>query len=167
MIFKHIDGVVAEAVFSPCERFRYRLTVDRSSSASGKVVCVIMQNPSVAKSDVADRSVQFLENLIFIKDYQEFENVSRIIIVNQFAFVQTNEFSGTDEHIGPENDWHIEQSLNEADIVLVAWGAGNAYQSRQQAINAMLAERQGKTLLKTKKHPSRGAYNAFVEPYSI
>ncbi|OOE65981.1 hypothetical protein BZG20_11390 [Salinivibrio sp. IB868] len=167
MIFRHIDGVVAEAIFSPCERFRYRLTVERSNSPSGKVVCVIMQNPSVANSDVADKSVQFLEKLIFIEEYEEFKGVNRIIVVNQFAFVQTNEFAGTDEHIGTENDYHIEQSLDEADIVLIAWGSGNAYQNRQQAINAMLTRHQGKTLLKTNKHPSRGTYNDFVEPYRI
>lgn len=167
MIFKHIDGVVSEAVFSPCGRYRYRLTVDRFESPAEKVVCVIMQNPSVANADVADKSVQFIENLIFMKGYQEFDNVIRIIVVNQYALVQTNGFAGTDEHVGPENDRHIAQALDEADIVLAAWGSSNPYKDRQEVINTMLAARQVEALYKTKKHPSRGTYNDFVEPYGI
>lgn len=166
MIFKHIDGVVAEAKFSPCRRFRYRLTIDKLESPMESAVCVIMQNPSVANSEVADRSVQFLENLIFMKEYEEFKNVSRIIVVNQFALVQTKDFEGFDEHVGAENDRHIEQALDESDIILIAWGSGNPYQERQEAINSMLLERKEKVLFKTKKHPSRGTYNDFVESYS-
>jgi len=92
MVFKHINGVVAEAQFSPCGHYRYRLTIDREDSTGEHVVSVIMQNPSVANSEVADRSDQFLENLIFEKNYEEFKGVKRIIIVNQFALVQTNDF---------------------------------------------------------------------------
>lgn len=167
MVFKHINGVVAEAQFSPCGHYRYRLTIDREDSTGEHVVSVIMQNPSVANSEVADRSVQFLENLIFEKNYEEFKGVKRIIIVNQFALVQTNDFEGVKDHIGAENDRHIENALNEADIVLIAWGSGNPYLKRQQAITSMLTQHHGKKLLKTKKHPSRGSYKDFVEPLSI
>ena len=168
MVFKHINGVVAEAQFSPCGRYRYRLTIDREDSTGDhSSVSVIMQNPSVANSEVADRSVQFLENLIFNKDYDEFKGVKRIIVVNQFALIQTNDFEGVDDHIGTENDRHIENALDEADIVLIAWGAGNPYLERQQAITSMLAQHRGKKILKTKKHPSRGSYKDFVEPLNI
>ncbi|MCP9340480.1 DUF1643 domain-containing protein [Stutzerimonas xanthomarina] len=167
MVFKHINGVVAEAQFSPCGRYRYRLTIDREDSMGDRSVSVIMQNPSVANSEVADRSVQFLENLIFNKDYDEFNGVKRIIVVNQFALIQTNDFEGVDDHIGIENDRHIENALNESDIVLIAWGAGNPYLERQKAITSMLTQHCGKRLLKTKKHPSRGSYKDFVEPLHI
>lgn len=167
MIFNHIEGVVTKAQFSPCGRFRYRLTIDKVELPEGRVVCVIMQNPSVASSEIADRSVKFIEKLIFMKEYEEFKSVSRIIIVNQFALVQTNDFEGIEDYVGPENDRYIEDAIDEADIVLIAWGANNPYQERQQTICSMLTQHQGKKLLQTKKHPSRGSYQDFVQPFYI
>ena len=125
-----------------------------------------MQNPSVANSEVADRSAQFLEKLIFLKGYSEFKDVTEIIIVNQFAYVQTNDFNGSSSHIGPENDLYIKKAVESADIVLIAWGASNGYDERKIAINAIISATQNKTLLQTKAHPSRGTYIDFVMPYS-
>ena len=46
--FKHIDGSSADAIFSDCKKYRYRLTVQDDNSSGSETVCVIMQNPSVA-----------------------------------------------------------------------------------------------------------------------
>lgn len=54
-----------------------------------------------------------------------------------------------------------------SDIVLIAWGRDNPYSERKEAVNNMLAEHSGKTLLETNKHPSRGTYTNFVKAYSI
>ena len=126
-----------------------------------------MQNPSVANNKIADRSVKFLEKLIFTKGYNEFRNVKKIIIVNQFAFIQTTDFKGLESDIGEKNDGHILEAIRESDTVLIAWGRGNSYSERKTAINNMLAEHSGKTLLETNKHPSRGTYTNFVKAYSI
>lgn len=88
MKFKHIDGVIAEAVFSDCGKYRYRLTIKSLKNNGNKTVCVIMQNPSTADSKDADKTVQFLEKLIFTRGYQEFNGVKQIIIVNQFAYME-------------------------------------------------------------------------------
>ena len=167
MIFRHIHGTSTTAVFSDCKKYRYRLTIQNHNSSGSETVCVIMQNPSVANAEIADKSVQFLEKLIFTKGYSEFRNVKRIIIVNQFAFVKTNDFNGSESHIGQEKDAHILAAIRESDIVLIAWGRGNRYSERKSVINTMLAQHSGKTLLETKSHPSRGTYTNFIQPYSI
>ena len=167
MIFRHIEGVSAEAVFSEGGKFRYKLTIENTIGNGDKTVCVVMQNPSVANSDRADKSAQFLEKLIFKKDYDEFKDVKNIIIVNLFAYVQTNDFDGSAEHVGSENDNYIHQAVNASDIVLIAWGASNGYVKRKQVINSIITGFPNKVLLQTKAHPSRGKYVDFIETYSI
>lgn len=167
MIFKHIEGVSVDAVFSNCKKYRYKLTIENDNSSGSETVCVVMQNPSVANTEIADRSVKFLEKLIFTKGYSEFRNVKKIIIVNQFTFIQTNDFKGLESDIGEKNDEHILEAIRESDIVLIAWGRDNSHSERKKAINNMLAEHSGKTLLETNKHPSRGTYTNFVKAYSI
>ena len=165
--YEHINGAFVRAYFSDCGTYRYRLTIDFQDNDGGKCVCVIMQNPSVADAEFADRTVKFLEKLVFLEGYPEFEGVGRMIIVNQFAYVQTNDFDGSGEHIGPENDAYIQKALSEADIVLVAWGRTNKYKERGAVINAFIAESGEKLLLQTDRHPSRGAYKNFIKSYSI
>lgn len=169
MIYRHIDKVKACATFSDCKKYRYRLDISRiePTDSDTKIVCAVMQNPSVANADIADKSVQFLEKLIFTKGISHFSEVRKLIVVNQFAFVQTNDFSGQDEHIGPENNAHISQAIFESDIILIAWGSGNAYEARKAEINAMLKAQSGKSLLLGKSHPSRASYDGYVSAYSI
>ena len=166
MIYKHIDGVGVQPKFSKCLQYRYRLDISLKTAAKDqtKTVCAIMQNPSVANKKIADKSVQFLEKLVFKKDTPQFFDVRKLIIVNQFAFIQTKEFSGQDKHIGRENDRHIKEAIAESDIILIAWGKSNTYESRKQAINKML---NNKVLLKGKSHPSRASYDGYVSTYSI
>ena len=82
-----------------------------------------MQNPSVANVEIADKSVQFLEKLIFTKGYSEFRNVKKIIIVNQFAFIKTNDFNGSELHIGQKNDVHILEAIRESGHCAYRLGA--------------------------------------------
>ncbi len=61
MIYEHIDGVTvtAQFVWEGELRFRYRLEfVLNDAAPTGKTACVVMQNPSYAGVDVADKSVQ-------------------------------------------------------------------------------------------------------------
>jgi hypothetical protein len=55
------------------------------AAPTGKTVCVVMQNPSYAGEDVADKSVQFMEKVVFQKGLAEFTDVRRLIVVNQFV----------------------------------------------------------------------------------
>ncbi|MBB5347573.1 DUF1643 domain-containing protein [Desulfoprunum benzoelyticum] len=163
-IYRHIDGVQVAAAFSPCRRYRYRLEVTRNAPGGGHplTVCAILQNPSVADADIADRSVQFLEKLVFMKGVPQFAGVGRLIIVNQFALIQTRGFVGAETDIGPDNDRHLARAIAEADIILIAWGKSNAFASRKQVVDRLLAEQSDKLLLQGKSHPSRASYTGYV-----
>jgi len=76
--YKHIDGVEVKAEFSKENglHYRYRLEITlKNSLPSGKTACVVMQNPSYAGEDVADKSVKFMETVVFQKGLPEFEKV--------------------------------------------------------------------------------------------
>lgn len=167
MIYKHLAGLQINATFSDCGNFRYRLIIKHPEKKQGKVICVIMQNPSDANTELADKSVQFLENLVFSCNYREFEEVTELIIVNQFAYIQKKDFVGTEENIGPDNEAYLRDSIHKADIVLVAWGKNNRYLERQESILNVIRSAGMKHLYKTKKHPSRGCYTDFVVPLEL
>lgn len=166
MIYKHIGGLKVSAQFSKDKKYRYRLGITlQSKPTKGKTVCVVMQNPSYAGEKIADKSVQFMEKVIFQRGLPEFSGVQRLIVVNQFAYIETNNFEGRPDQIGAKNNSAIESSLKEADIVILGWGSGNKFKDRQDFVINLLKPLKGKRLFKTKMHPSRGRYDGFIQPF--
>jgi hypothetical protein len=166
MIYKHIDGVKVSAHFSSEGESRYRNRMEitlNDAAPTGKTVCVVMQNPSCAGEDVADKSVQFLEKVVFKKGLPEFGGVRRLIVVNQFAYIQTNDFEGLAHQVGELNDAAIKTALHESDIVVLAWGSSNRFEARKAFVQDLLDGMKDKTLLQTKMHPSRGRYDGFIQ----
>ena len=169
MIYDHIEGVQVTAQFSQegDQRFRNRLEINLTDAPpAGKTVCAVMQNPSYAGEDVADKSVQFLEKVVFKKGLPEFDDVRRLIVVNQFAYIQTNDFEGLPHQVGELNDAAIMSALNEADIVVLAWGSSNRSETRKAFVHGILRGMKHKTVLRTKMHPSRGQYDGFIQPFA-
>ncbi|MDO8263273.1 MAG: DUF1643 domain-containing protein [Gallionella sp.] len=169
MRYEHIDGVEVKAQFSweGESRYRNRLEITLKDAApTGKTVCAVMQNPSYAGADVADKSVQFLEKVVFKKGLPEFDGVRRLIVVNQFAYIQTNDFDGLPHQIGELNDAAIKAALHESDIVILAWGSSNRFEERKAFVRGILGDMKHKTLLKTKMHPSHGRYEGFIQPFA-
>lgn len=167
MRYEHIEGVSVTAQFAGDGelRYRYRLEVIlNDADVTGTTACVVMQNPSYAGEDVADKSVQFMEKVVFQKGLQEFRNVRRLIVVNQFARIQTNDFQGFPHEIGPLNDAAIRDALDEADIVILGWGSSNRFEARKAFVLGLLDEMKHKTVFKTRMHPSRGRYEGFIQP---
>lgn len=168
MRYEHIDGVEVSAQFSWENdlRYRYRLEiVQKDAVPTGKTACVVMQNPSYAGEDVADKSVQFMEKVVFKKGLAEFDGVRRLIVVNQFARIQTNDFQGLPNEIGALNDAAIKDALHESDIVILGWGSSNRFEERKAFVLGLLGDMKQKTLFKTRMHPSRGRYDGFIQPY--
>lgn len=169
MWYEHIDGVEVAAQFSSEGESRYRNRLEitlKDATPTGKTVCAVMQNPSYAGADVADKSVQFLEKVVFKKGLPEFDGVRRLIVVNQFAYIQTNDFEGLPHQIGELNDAAITAALHESDIVVLAWGSGNRFEERKAFVHGILGGMKHKTLLQTKMHPSRGRYEGFIQPFA-
>jgi hypothetical protein len=170
MRYMHIMNVTLKAQFATVEglRYRYRLEITKQgASPSPKTACVVMQNPSYAGEDVADKSVQFMEKNIFLLGLPEFKGVERLIVVNQFAFIQTNDFEGLPHEIGPKNNKAIEQAIGESEIVIIAWGSSNRFEERKAFVMGLLGRMPGKQLYRTRMHPSRGRYAGFIQPLSI
>ncbi|WP_335917943.1 hypothetical protein [Shewanella chilikensis] len=79
--FKHRPELQIEAEFSGENPpvFRYRLSATKiGAGKTPKTVCAVMQNPSYACVEFADKSVQVLERVVFEKKYPEFEGVERL-----------------------------------------------------------------------------------------
>lgn len=126
-----------------------------------------MQNPSYACVEFADKSVQTLERVVFEQNYKEFQRIDRLIVVNQFALIQTNNFRGIEDRIDRRNNEVIESSIKESDIVLIAWGRNNRYTKRQREVMALIQGFPSKTLLYTSCHPSRARYDGFIQRYNM
>lgn len=164
--YKHLEGLTTKAVFSDCGKYRYLLEIKKDTKETGRHVCVVMLNPSVADENRADKSVQFLEKLIFETRSPHFNRVGRLTIVNLFAFIQTHQFEGNTRKIGPLNDQYLHRAISEADLVLIGWGKTCKHPERQEVVKKFLEEFPKKPVFITKTHPSRGTYRDFVLPFS-
>lgn len=166
MWHNHIDGVKVSAEFSKDKKYRYRMEIVlQSGPARGKTVCVVMQNPSYANEDRADKSVQFMEKVVFLKNLPEFRGAKRLIVMNQFAYIETHNFEGRSNQIGVENNSAIESALKESDVIILGWGSGNKFKDRQDFVIGLLKKLKGKKIFKTRMHPSRGRYQGFIQPF--
>lgn len=166
--YLHRQNLLITAEFSAEDIpiFRYRLeAIKDTASNTSRTVCAVMQNPSYASVEIADKSFQVLERVVFEKELTEFDGVERLIVVNQFAFIQTKDFIGTDDQIGKINDGVINRAVDESEIVLIAWGKDNGFIRRQKRILEMVCAKNGKTLLQTSRHPSRVIYDGFIQPF--
>ena len=123
------------AVFSPDRIYRYRLT--RDGAMGGSTCLFIMLNPSTADEKVDDPTIRRC------MAYAARWGHARLEVVNLFALRATNPmqlrlFRG--DPVGPDNDRHIMEAVQDADIVIAAWGQhgkllGRAGEVRQMALN--------------------------------
>ncbi len=168
MRFLHIKGVNAKADFAQENGidYRYRLEITRVGAARAPLTaCFIMQNPSYAGEQEADKSVQFLEKNVFELNLPEFNDVGCLVVVNQYARIQTNGFLGLPSDVGLRNDQTIREAIRDSEIVVVAWGSSNRFEDRKRFILDLIKKSTDKTIYKTKMHPSRGRYASFILPF--
>lgn len=168
MRYKHVMDVSVSADFAQegeC-RHRYRLDIFLNGVCEmEKTACVVMQNPSYACETHADKSVQFMEKVVFENGLPEFRGVRRLIVVNQFSKIQTNGFQGLEKEIGLRNNEAIKAALDESDIVIIGWGSSNRFEERKAYVLGLLQDMPHKLVLKTRMHPSRGRYEGFIQPF--
>jgi hypothetical protein len=167
MRYLHIPGVTATAEFSSENGilYRYWLEVAKpSASKEFRTACVVMQNPSYASDEQADKSVQFMEKNVFERGLPEFTGVGRLIVVNQFARVQTKGFVGLASDVGAKNNMAIRRAIKESEIVILGWGKTNRFEEQKQFVLGLLRGTSEKNLYETRMHPSRGRYEDFILP---
>lgn len=115
------------AVIDPSGLYRYRL--ERYWGLAGRVLCVMMLNPSTADGKVDDATIRKLIKFAMRQGY------SGIMVVNLYAFRATKPeelFAALNLHglpyvQGYENDRYIHRAVELCDDVLLAWGAQGAY----------------------------------------
>lgn len=86
----NLSGVIAD--FSPDKKHRFSLTIPYSGRSGKKSICIIGQNPSYADAATADKTIHYLERLI----YEKYPQYSQIIILNLFSRVDTAKSETTD-----------------------------------------------------------------------
>lgn len=104
------------AVISPCTRYRYRL---ERVLGPGPVLGIVMINPSEATADLDDPTIDRVQTVCARLGF------GRAIIGNLFAWRTSDvaQLARAADPVGPENDRHLAGLAQEADTVVVAWGA--------------------------------------------
>lgn len=145
------------AIFSPGRVYRYRL--DRTGLlTAGGMVNFIMLNPSTADETSDDQTVR--KCIGFAREW----GFASLAVTNLFAFRATDprELRTAADPVGPWNDAIIRTVADQADRIVVAWGALGNYLNRADRVRELLAGREllcvGLTLGKEPRHPLYAPY---------
>ena len=116
-------NAAAGAVFSDCERYRYRLW--RVWDEGKPKACFVMLNPSTDTHEVLDPTVTRCKKRAIALGYGGFE------VVNIFAYRSTDPRAlkqVSDPH-GPDNANAIIDAVKVCAIAICAWGGGGAFRN--------------------------------------
>ncbi len=122
----------SQAVYSPCERYRYLLT--RIWQPAGRKALFVMLNPSTATELQNDPTVERCERRARALGFGAFR------VTNIFAFRATDPrvMRAEADPIGPGNDAAIADSAAWADTIVCAWGTHGAHLGRGAQVARLL-----------------------------
>ena len=158
---------MGSAVISPCGLYRYRL---ERHFGSGKTACVVMVNPSTADADEDDATIRKL------RGFAERAGIGRVIVVNLFAYRATDvkRLRKVSDPIGLLNEVHVTNAIEDADILIAAWGPLSKQPARYRSQWQMVqrhAQRLGKPLhaIGTAKcgHPRHPLMTPYSQPIQL
>lgn len=159
------EGRDSEAVYSPCERYRYSLT--RVWDPEGRRLLFVMLNPSKATELANDPTIERCERRARRLGYGGFR------VCNLFALRETDpaRLRRAGRPVGPANPTRLADACDWADDILCAWGVHGTHRGQDKPVTAILAA-SGKPLLAlgaTKeghpRHPLYVAYDIRPEPW--
>ena len=153
------DDRDSEAVYSPCETYRYSLT--RAWEPGDKRLLYIMLNPSKATELANDPTIERCERRARALGYGAFR------ACNLFALRETDpaELRRHEAPEGPQNVDQISEALDWTDDVLCSWGVHGVHRDQNEAIMAVLRDSNSPILvlgLTKEGHPRHPLYM----PYS-
>lgn len=125
------------AIFSDCERYRYRLT--RWLGIQSPLCTFIMLNPSTATAEEDDPTIRRCIG------FAGAMGCGRLVVANIFAWRATKpaDMRAAADPVGPENDAHIERIARDTaetgGKLICAWGTHGGFRDRDHAVMAMLA----------------------------
>jgi len=104
------------AIISDCKQYRYRL--ERTWDKTKPKVLFLMLNPSTADSFIDDPTIR--RCIGFARSW----NYGGILVGNLFAFRATDPKTLLNiyDPIGEDNQKHLKEMYNEAEIIITAWG---------------------------------------------
>ena len=153
------DGMVSEAVYSPCEKYRYSLT--RTWDGNGRKLLYLMLNPSKATELANDPTIERCQRRAVQLGYGAFR------VCNLFALRATNP-ARLKRARNPEGPANVDQLILAAkwcDSILCAWGVHGAHRAQHTKIAALLGsvEKPLLSLGTTKEgHPRHPLYVSYA-----
>ncbi|TFI58623.1 DUF1643 domain-containing protein [Sphingomonas parva] len=158
-------GDSSAAIFSPCGRYRYGLV--RIWDQTKPKWLFAMLNPSTASECDGDNTVDRQVNRVKALDG------GGIIVINAGGLVETNRKKaiGHPDPIGPENEALARPLVEEADHIVVAYGADAIKFGGDRLLARVLSGREVMALRKTKKgfpgHPLYISYATTPQPFTM
>jgi hypothetical protein len=135
--FDKIDTAGIDACFIHGRQHRAYLRLPFTSRKAGKTLCVIGQNPSAADAQNADKTVRYLEELVF-RNHHEY---SAILVLNLYSRVDTNK-SATHDLLHCLCLEYFDAALRVHDDFLLIYGKlknEGAYRFRERALHVSKA----------------------------
>lgn len=122
------------ALFDADREYRYSLF--RVWDVEKPSLLWVMLNPSTADEEELDPTLRRC------KDYSERWGYGKMVVGNLFALRATDpsELYDHDNPIGPDNDEILGNLAEDADLIMVGWGAHGDHQDRDQAVLDILTE---------------------------
>lgn len=116
---------------------RYRYWLSRPLGGTGPVMCFIGLNPSTADASTDDTSVGRM------RGFARREGCRELWIVNEYG-LRTKDPAVLRRHparerVGPDNDRHLLERAQGADIVVAAWGSHALAAARAPHVRRLLA----------------------------
>lgn len=156
-----------DAVFSPCRKYRYRLS--QIWDESKPPLTWLMLNPSTADEVKNDPTVERCERRARMWDY------GGSIVLNIFAYRATDpkDMRACKDPIGPDNDkWLHEIARNSHDLhVIGGWGEHGAHRGRGQAVLDIFKQEGGRLSalkINASGHPAHPLYIAYkAKPFPL
>lgn len=114
---------------------QYRYWLSRTWGDSGKVIAFIGLNPSTADATQDDPTIRRCIN--FAKSW----GGTSLLMVNLFAYRSTDpsNLRSAIDPIGQENDIWLARAVQDATIVVAAWGNNGTYLDRSEKVRRMFA----------------------------
>ncbi|MHA6347096.1 DUF1643 domain-containing protein [Roseivivax sp. CAU 1761] len=155
------DGTVSEAVYSPCDRYRYGLS--RIWDAARPPELFVMLNPSTATELANDPTIHRCEQRA------RAAGAGGVLIANLFGWRATRpaDLRRAGDPVGPDNDALLFDWHRRAGRTVAAWGVHGALAGRGPAIAARLgaASHLGLTRDGHPRHPLYVAYAVAPRPW--
>lgn len=128
------NSTLSGALFDETGAYRYRLW--RAWNASAPIVTFILLNPSTADHTQNDPTIRSC--IRFARHWQ----YGRLEVVNLFAYRTPYPalLRQVTEPIGKDTDRHLLEAVSRSDAVILAWGNGGQWLSRDRAVLSLLKD---------------------------